>query len=169
MLTLALAATLVGFVLLVLGLVTGTLWLAIACIVVSLVGVGFLLADVLGSSRRGAERPLSDFLTTEKASGNSERVERQPAPTPGESDSSAAHPGEAAPDEAAAPAPGEPTAPPVPDGDLSDYLRSVGGVDEAAPAPGRHETSGDTTGFRAPSSGHTAHSHRAPDEPGEGT
>lgn len=53
MLTLALAATLVGFVLLVVGLITGTLWLAIACIVVCLVGLIFLVADIVWSGRRG--------------------------------------------------------------------------------------------------------------------
>ncbi|RPA63467.1 hypothetical protein EF294_08175 [Gordonia oryzae] len=52
MLTLALAATLVGFVLLVVGLITGTLWLALACIVVCLVGLIFLVADIVSSGRR---------------------------------------------------------------------------------------------------------------------
>ena len=48
MLLLALGATLVGFALLVIALFTGTLWLAIACIVICVVGIGFLVADMLG-------------------------------------------------------------------------------------------------------------------------
>ncbi|MGV9672204.1 hypothetical protein ACWDPV_16685 [Gordonia sp. NPDC003504] len=57
MLTLALAATLVGFVLLVVGLITGTLWLAVACIVVCLVGLIFLVADIVWSGRRSKPEP----------------------------------------------------------------------------------------------------------------
>jgi hypothetical protein len=53
-LVLALGATLVGFILLVAALVSGVLWLAIACIVVCVIGVGFLLADLLGIGRRSA-------------------------------------------------------------------------------------------------------------------
>lgn len=52
MLVLALGATLVGFVLLVAALVSGILWLAVACIVVCVIGVGFLLADLIGLGRR---------------------------------------------------------------------------------------------------------------------
>ncbi|WP_018180004.1 hypothetical protein [Jongsikchunia kroppenstedtii] len=52
MLVIALAATLIGFGLLVAALVTGTLWLALACIVVCVLGCGFLLADVVGVRRR---------------------------------------------------------------------------------------------------------------------
>ena len=48
MLVSALVATLVGFGLLVVALVTGTLWLAIACIVVCVLGALLLVADVLG-------------------------------------------------------------------------------------------------------------------------
>lgn len=48
MLVSALVATLVGFGLLVVALVTGTLWLAIACIVVCVLGALLLLADILG-------------------------------------------------------------------------------------------------------------------------
>lgn len=51
MLSLALGATLVGFVLLVIGLITGTVWLAVACIVVCLIGLGFLIADIVRSGR----------------------------------------------------------------------------------------------------------------------
>ncbi|PHV66063.1 hypothetical protein [Williamsia muralis] len=52
MLVLALGATLVGFVLLVAALISGVLWLAVACIVVCVIGVGFLLADLIGLGRR---------------------------------------------------------------------------------------------------------------------
>ncbi|KQR97818.1 hypothetical protein ASG12_12195 [Williamsia sp. Leaf354] len=48
MLVSALVATLVGFGLLVVALVTGTLWLAIACIVVCVLGALLLVADILG-------------------------------------------------------------------------------------------------------------------------
>jgi hypothetical protein len=51
-LVLALGATLVGFVLLVAALISGILWLAVACIVVCVIGVGFLLADLIGLGRR---------------------------------------------------------------------------------------------------------------------
>lgn len=52
MLALALGATLAGFVLLVAALISGVLWLAVACIVVCVIGVGFLLADLIGLGRR---------------------------------------------------------------------------------------------------------------------
>ncbi|MFW0792896.1 hypothetical protein AAFP30_03700 [Gordonia sp. CPCC 205515] len=67
MLTLALAATLVGFVLLVVGLITGTVWLAVACIVICLLGLAFLIADVLGVGRRRKERTLADFVGSDAA------------------------------------------------------------------------------------------------------
>lgn len=44
----ALAATLIGFGLLVVALITGTLWLAVACIAICIIGGVFLLADLLG-------------------------------------------------------------------------------------------------------------------------
>lgn len=52
MLILALSATLIGFVLLVVGLITGTVWLAVACIAVCLVGLVFLVGDIIASARR---------------------------------------------------------------------------------------------------------------------
>ncbi|WP_440712616.1 hypothetical protein [Gordonia sp. FQ] len=54
MLTLALAATLVGFGLLVVALITSNFWLAVACIVVCAIGLLILLADALRSGRRSA-------------------------------------------------------------------------------------------------------------------
>lgn len=65
MLTLALAATLVGFILLVVGLITGTVWLAVACIVICLIGLAFLIADILGVGRRRQEKTLADFVGTD--------------------------------------------------------------------------------------------------------
>ncbi|MCZ4549108.1 hypothetical protein [Gordonia rubripertincta] len=59
MLVLALGATLVGFVLLVGALFSGLLWLAIACIVVCVIGVGFLIADLLGIGRSAGD-PAGD-------------------------------------------------------------------------------------------------------------
>ncbi|MEP9391315.1 hypothetical protein ABLE92_07165 [Gordonia sp. VNQ95] len=77
MLTLALAATLVGFVLLVVGLITGTLWLAVACIVVCLVGLIFLVADIVWSGRRTKPEPDRGggfgFGTDEDAAAHDER------------------------------------------------------------------------------------------------
>ncbi|CAM3703777.1 hypothetical protein ACXYTP_14355 [Tsukamurella ocularis] len=58
MLLAALGATVIGFVLLIVALVTANLWLAIACVVVSVIGVGLLLGDVL-TYRRG-ERDKAD-------------------------------------------------------------------------------------------------------------
>lgn len=78
MLTLALAATLVGFVLLVLGLITGTVWLAIACIVVCLLGLGFLIADIVGGRRNADERSLADYVSTDSPADDAEMVD--PAP-----------------------------------------------------------------------------------------
>ncbi|WP_040768758.1 hypothetical protein [Tsukamurella sp. 1534] len=48
----ALGATVIGFVLLIVALMTANLWLAIACVVVSVIGVALLLGDVL-TYRRG--------------------------------------------------------------------------------------------------------------------
>ncbi|GAB3127712.1 hypothetical protein GCM10027289_05580 [Tsukamurella serpentis] len=58
MLLAALGATVIGFILLIVALITGNLWLAIACVVVSVVGVVLLLGDVL--TYRRAERDESD-------------------------------------------------------------------------------------------------------------
>ncbi|MDF0532444.1 hypothetical protein P0W64_16865 [Tsukamurella sp. 8F] len=54
MLIAALAATVIGFVLLVVALITANMWLAVACVAVSVVGVLLLLGDVL--TYRRAER-----------------------------------------------------------------------------------------------------------------
>ncbi|MET9327030.1 hypothetical protein [Tsukamurella sp. NPDC003166] len=62
MLLAALGATVIGFILLIVALITANLWLAIACVVVSVIGVVLLLGDVL-TYRRG-ERDKAD-----KASG----------------------------------------------------------------------------------------------------
>ncbi|HQV20185.1 MAG TPA: hypothetical protein PLC22_17950, partial [Gordonia sp. (in: high G+C Gram-positive bacteria)] len=69
MLALALGATLVAFVLLVLGLVTGTVWLAISCIVVCLAGLGFLMADVVGSARRAPARSVEQMVGGASSAG----------------------------------------------------------------------------------------------------
>lgn len=61
MLLAALGATVIGFILLIIALVTSNLWLAIACVVVSVVGVGLLLGDVLTYRR-------SDRDTVDRAS-----------------------------------------------------------------------------------------------------
>lgn len=61
MLSLALAATLIGFVLLVLGLITGHLALAVACIVVCVLGLIFLIADIIRGGRdKGDDKAGAD-------------------------------------------------------------------------------------------------------------
>ncbi|MFZ2512620.1 MAG: hypothetical protein WAW85_16185 [Gordonia sp. (in: high G+C Gram-positive bacteria)] len=54
MLTLALAAALIGFGLLVAALITSNFWVAVACIIVCAVGLVLLVWDILRSSRQGA-------------------------------------------------------------------------------------------------------------------
>lgn len=176
MLTLALAATLLGFVLLILGLVTGTVWLAVACIVVCLVGLGFLLVDVFAGRKGDAGRSLEDMVagagrdaagsdTGSSDSGyddapDSPSTHRSPADdgadaatlrysvagTAGPRDSEPVgdrpgnfEPGMAAPGgdgPSARPVPGRP-APERREGNLEDYLRSVGADAPAGDAPQR--------------------------------
>lgn len=59
MLVAALAVTLVGFILLVVALITSSVAFAWACIVVCLIGFGLLLADVFGVRKRGKTQPES--------------------------------------------------------------------------------------------------------------
>lgn len=77
MLVLALGATLVGFVLLVAALFSGVLWLAIACIVVCVIGVGFLIADLLGLGR-GADADNNG--SGEQDRDRSEQSDREEGP-----------------------------------------------------------------------------------------
>ncbi|MET9199638.1 hypothetical protein [Gordonia sp. NPDC003585] len=144
MLTLALAATLVGFVLLVLGLITGQVWLAVACIVICLVGLAFLLVDVIGSGRRGS-RSIEEMVP---GAGDDEpdQDDRDGGESrePHDSDRGDSHPVESEPDVASpgtagirgdertdsgrhAALPAEPSPEPPREGGLQDYLRSVGG------------------------------------------
>lgn len=71
MLSLALGATLVGFALLVVALTTSNLPLAIACVVVCLIGLILLLVDTLRANRRGVdgedEEPLFTIRGRESA------------------------------------------------------------------------------------------------------
>ncbi|MBT0565252.1 hypothetical protein [Williamsia sp. CHRR-6] len=84
MLVSALAATLIGFALLVVALVTGTLWLAVACIVVCVVGGLLLLADTLGLSS-ALTRSAAPYVTRTRnavhtaRSGRRRRRTAQPA------------------------------------------------------------------------------------------
>ncbi len=177
MLTLALAATLLGFVLLILGLITGTVWLAVACIVVCLVGLGFLLVDVFAGRKGDAGRSLEDMVpgagrdtpdegSSQAASQDSSvRAEngsaagsadaptrRYSVPDPAASDDSETvayrpgsfEPGMAAPEGSAPP---NRPAPERREGNLEDYLRSVG-VD--APSAGAPTHSGAPEGVAAP-------------------
>ncbi|ORM33627.1 O-antigen ligase domain-containing protein [Williamsia sp. 1135] len=74
MLVLALGATLVGFVLLVGALFSGLLWLAIACIVVCVIGVGFLIADLLGIGRPDSEPAREDTSDDGRADEDADEV-----------------------------------------------------------------------------------------------
>ncbi|WP_207841358.1 hypothetical protein [Williamsia soli] len=74
MLVLALGATLVGFVLLVGALISGLLWLAIACIVVCVIGVGFLIADLLGIGRPAGEPAREDTSDDDRADEDADEV-----------------------------------------------------------------------------------------------
>ncbi|ADG79237.1 Transmembrane protein OS=Tsukamurella paurometabola (strain ATCC 8368 / DSM / CCUG 35730 / CIP 100753 / JCM 10117 / KCTC 9821 / NBRC 16120 / NCIMB 702349/ NCTC 13040) OX=521096 GN=Tpau_2637 PE=4 SV=1 [Tsukamurella paurometabola] len=87
MLLAALGATIVGFVLLIVALVTGNLWLAIACVVVSVIGVVLLLIDVLTYRRADRDKSVAQRLGDDEA----------PAWSPGDADA----------DEAAATDPGD--------------------------------------------------------------
>lgn len=68
MLLAALGATVIGFILLIVALVTSNLWLAIACVVVSVIGVGLLLGDVL-TYRRG-DRDKADRASAQWSPGD---------------------------------------------------------------------------------------------------
>ncbi|MCS3782214.1 hypothetical protein [Tsukamurella ocularis] len=68
MLLAALGATVIGFILLIVALVTSNLWLAIACVVVSVIGVGLLLGDVL-TYRRG-DRDKADSASAQWSPGD---------------------------------------------------------------------------------------------------
>nr|WP_231896037.1 hypothetical protein [Gordonia sp. LAM0048] len=188
MLTLTLAATLLGFVLLILSLITGTVWLAVACIVVCLVGLGFLLVDVFAGRKGEAGRSLEDMVPGAGRDPADSDVEREPTddvaadaptrryPVSGAVDSvddgpdayrpGSFEPGMAAP-EGSVP-PGRP-APERREGNLADYLRSVGAdapsadnpVPSAAPddvrAPGGISwppAAADSTALRVAAPGH---------------
>lgn len=72
MLTLALATTLIGFALLVIALITSSFWLAVACVIVCVIGLGMLLADALRAGRRG-EAGIDDpplFIIRDQAPAN---------------------------------------------------------------------------------------------------
>jgi hypothetical protein len=77
----ALGATLVGFALLVLALATGMLWLAVACIVICVIGAVLLLADTLGL------RPALPRRSSSRATG--EAVDPDPTIPPVDDDDDA--------------------------------------------------------------------------------
>lgn len=86
MLVLALGATLVGFVLLVAALFSGVLWLAIACIIVCVIGVGLLVADVLGLGKKADADVPEDGGQDRDRSVESDREEGSEPGSPGEGD-----------------------------------------------------------------------------------
>jgi len=75
-LSLALAATLVGFVLLIVGLITGSVWLAVACIVVCLIGLAFLIVDIIGSGRKDDQVGNDDQVGSDDQVDESDTGER---------------------------------------------------------------------------------------------
>ncbi|MBS4100086.1 hypothetical protein [Tsukamurella paurometabola] len=79
MLLAALGATIIGFILLIVALVTANLWLAIACVVVSVVGVGLLLGDVL--TYRRAERDKADPAASWSPGDRDADEDDDPAPS----------------------------------------------------------------------------------------
>ncbi|MBM7367123.1 hypothetical protein [Gordonia hydrophobica] len=90
MLSLALLATVVGFVLLVVALMTGNLPLAIACVVVCVVGLILLVVDTLRANRRGSTDEDDEPLFTIRGRESAAREE------PLEDDASTAPAGAAA-------------------------------------------------------------------------
>lgn len=87
MLLAALGATIIGFILLIVALVTANLWLAIACVVVSVVGVGLLLGDVL--TYRRSDRDKADRASAPWSPGDRDEEARD---EPTSSDDAAAAP-----------------------------------------------------------------------------
>lgn len=83
MLVLALGATLVGFILLVAALFSGVLWLAIACIIVCVVGVGFLIADLLGLGGRTESEDTAEADQDRDRSAEPDREEGSDPDSPG--------------------------------------------------------------------------------------
>lgn len=157
MLTLALAATLIGFGLLVVALITSNFWLAVACIVVCVLGLVLLLVDALRSSRRSSgvdDAPLFTIRDDEPKTrsapllNDDEAPRAEPAP-PGAEASAAADPAPVlgaplagtGPDEvvveqtvveSAVVEPSEPVT-----GDAHDYIKSVTGSFPVQAAPVR--------------------------------
>lgn len=145
MLTLALAATLVGFGLLVVALITANFWLAVACIVVCVIGLVVLLVDILRAGRGGGgvgDEPLftirdrSDERTAPLLDAADEPVDEPAGPNSEPIDTSlsglgsivAAEPVphvDAESDEPAEAGAAEQDGPAL--GDTSDYIRSVTG------------------------------------------
>lgn len=87
MLFAALGATIVGFVLLIVALVTANLWLAIACVVVSVIGVGLLLADVLTYRRADRDKSVAARF------GDDDGTDEPAAWSPGDEDEAPAKAG----------------------------------------------------------------------------
>lgn len=82
MLVAALGVTLVGFVLLVIALITSSVGFAWACVVVCLIGFGLLLADVLGL-RKGSEKTV-ELPAEPEAAQSTETAEDYPPLVDGE-------------------------------------------------------------------------------------
>jgi hypothetical protein len=137
MLLAALGATIVGFALLVAALITAKVWLAIACVVVSVVGVLLLLGDVLTYRRNGTN-------------GGNDGARRTPATAPTKrSDDGADRATGSAPASGVA-ALGAPTTDDVEAGDDGDDCVAVG-----------QEAFGHHTGDPAPPADLVADLHRA--------
>lgn len=96
MLLAALGATIIGFILLIVALVTANLWLAIACVVVSVVGVGLLLGDVLTYRRGDRDKTDGDRAWSPGDRSDEDRDEDDAAPAAKTSTSKTAGAGTAA-------------------------------------------------------------------------
>ncbi|TWS19692.1 hypothetical protein FK529_11045 [Tsukamurella asaccharolytica] len=146
MLLAALGATVIGFILLIVALVTANLWLAIACVVVSVIGVGLLLGDVL-TYRRG-ERDGADRTTAWSPGDRDDDADgEEPAPS--------ARPARAAAPEGEAEEPGSAPEP------VDDATREAGTVGHEE--FGHHGDANSTRQFSAgPLAGATAWAHESP-------
>ncbi|EGD55870.1 hypothetical protein [Gordonia neofelifaecis] len=175
MLSLALAATLVGFGLLVVALVTSNLPLAIACVVVCVIGLILLIVDTLRANRRGGtgaeDEPLFTIRGRESAAReepldeDADSAETVAAETAHDDEwhepeaeglgSIVSTPQEPLVDQPTDPGNGElsslagtPEPEGVPNGDVNDYLRATGSFPAASPVPPQTPpTSGEPAGY----------------------
>ncbi|GAA4747057.1 hypothetical protein [Gordonia alkaliphila] len=121
MLTLALLATLVGFGLLVVALITANFWLAVACIIVCVVGLIILLVDILRAGRGGGSDDEPLFTIRDRESERSAPLHDASDDAPAAAQSAAV---------VAPPVPAE-----APDAPVDDSVSGLGSLVAADPVP----------------------------------